>query len=207
MMATRSVAALRPHHMRAMMANRAATPAAANDLLKKVSQLMRFAVERRWRPDDPTRNIAPYARSSPRRAWTAAELSTFAARWPASTTAGTALVLLLATRLRPKDIVRLKGADLIRVENAFGSVVAHGIQPDVFIVTTKRGAPFSAHGFVNFFSAAVKAANLPSDCVAGGLRKSRLTPGSVNLAMRTPARRQAAAIALPNTELLTHEPT
>jgi hypothetical protein len=45
--------------IRRMLAKRRHTPAAANDMLKKLRILMRFAVELKWRPDDPTRAIKP----------------------------------------------------------------------------------------------------------------------------------------------------
>jgi hypothetical protein len=40
-----------------ILAKRRHTPAAANDMLKKLRILMRFAIDLKWRPDDPTRTI------------------------------------------------------------------------------------------------------------------------------------------------------
>ncbi len=110
-LATRQVAGLGPKAIRAMMARRASTPAAANDLLWKVSGLMQFAVERRWRKTDPTRSIAPFPRGVGRRGWTRAEPTAFRARWPISTTAGKAFVLLVMTGKKPKDTVALTAGD------------------------------------------------------------------------------------------------
>jgi hypothetical protein len=52
---TMRVADLTPTNVRRLVSNQH-TPAAANDLLKKLRILMRFAVELKWRPDDPTSN-------------------------------------------------------------------------------------------------------------------------------------------------------
>ena len=169
------VADLSPQHMRSVMKRRTTMPAAANDLLRKISQLMQFAVDHRWRADDPTQQVPLFARGAGRRAWTPSECRAFQARWPVSTTAGMAFVLLVKTGKRAKDVVRLTETDLdsesyrIDREQCTGLVLSQ----TALVLTTARGKPFTAHGFVNFFAAAIRAAKLPPNCVAGGLRKSR----------------------------------
>jgi hypothetical protein len=202
---TRQVAALGPKAIRAMMARRAATPAAANDLLRKVSGLMQFAVERRWRKTDPMRSVAPFPRGEGRRAWTTAELAAFEARWPIATTAGKALVLLVMTRKGPQNIVALTTSELddalrgaLRIELA--------APPDAFVLTTARGKPFTAHGFVNFFAAAVRAAGLPPDCVAGGLRKSREPFVPIAQASRAASGQPAVGTSTQNKRSQAHVP-
>jgi hypothetical protein len=54
---TMAVARLTPAKIRHILAKRHATPAAANDMLKKLRILLRLAIDLRWRPDDPTRSI------------------------------------------------------------------------------------------------------------------------------------------------------
>ena len=44
-----------------MVGKRAATPGAANDVLKKIKILMHFAVDNGWRRDDPTVRIKSFA--------------------------------------------------------------------------------------------------------------------------------------------------
>jgi hypothetical protein len=54
---TMAVARLTPAKIRHILAKRHATPAAANDMLKKLRILLRLAIDLNWRPDDPTRSI------------------------------------------------------------------------------------------------------------------------------------------------------
>jgi hypothetical protein len=58
-LSARRVVDLSPTTLRRILAMRRHTPAAANDMLKKLRILMRFAIELKWRPDDPTRPIKP----------------------------------------------------------------------------------------------------------------------------------------------------
>ena len=133
---------------------------------------MQFAVERRWRKTDPTRSVTPFPRGIGQRGWTRAELTAFKARWPISTTAGRAFVLLVMTGKRPKDTVGLTAGELDDAVRCTLSI-DQAAPPDAFVLTTARGKPSTAHGAVNFFAAAVRAAELTPDCVSGGLRKSR----------------------------------
>jgi site-specific recombinase XerD len=47
-------AQLERRHVRDMVAKKAETPVAANNLLRMIRILMRFAIEEEWRRDDPT---------------------------------------------------------------------------------------------------------------------------------------------------------
>ena len=80
-------------------------------------------------------------------------------------------MLLVMTGKRPKDVVRLTAGEL---DDALRGALSIGpaAPPDAFVLMIARGKPFTAHGFVNFFAAAVRGADLPPDYVAGGLRKS-----------------------------------
>ncbi len=204
-LAMRQVAVLGPKAMQQMITWRAATPAAANDLLRKVSMLMQFAIQRGWRKTDPTRSIARFPSGRRRRIWTKAELAAFEARWPIATTAGKAFLLLVVTGKRPKAIVRWTTAELTD-ELTRTLAIVHVPPSGRFILTTTKGQPFTAHGFVNFFAAAVRAATLPLDCVAGGLRNSRpnfqLAEGVPQVIARLPE----CTTALHNKRSLTHAP-
>jgi|GEM_PF-1066363 len=57
----RLVREMRREHVSRMVTNRAKTPGAANDLLKKLRILVRFAIDNGWRPDDPTLRIKSFA--------------------------------------------------------------------------------------------------------------------------------------------------
>jgi hypothetical protein len=45
------------HNVRDLMARKANTPAAANNLARMIRILMRFAIDEGWRKDDPTLGI------------------------------------------------------------------------------------------------------------------------------------------------------
>lgn len=194
--------------MRALMKRRMTTPAAANDLLRKISQLMQFAVDHRWRVDDPTQQVALFARGAGRRAWTPSERCVFQARWPVPTTAGMAFILLVKTGKRPKDIVKLTEADLDSESYRIGRDQCSGLvrSPAAFVLTTARGKPFTAHGFVNFFAAAIRAAKLPPDCVTGGLRKSWPNSGATAAAVPIKSGKHATQNVLHNTRSQAHVP-
>jgi Phage integrase, N-terminal SAM-like domain len=51
------VAQLERRHVRDMVAKKAETPAAANNMLRMTRLLMRFAIEEEWRRDDPTLGV------------------------------------------------------------------------------------------------------------------------------------------------------
>ena len=51
-------------HVRKMLAEKAATPAAANNMLRLLRVLMRFAVDEGWMRDDPTQGVKPFPRRS-----------------------------------------------------------------------------------------------------------------------------------------------
>ena len=53
----RRVADLAREHVRAILAKKSATPQAANNLRKIIRLLMRFAIEKGWRRDDPTLEV------------------------------------------------------------------------------------------------------------------------------------------------------
>ena len=50
------------------------------------------------------------------------------------------------------------------------------------LLVTARGQPFTPAGFGNWFAQEVKAAGLPRECVAHGLRKARRPPARARVA-------------------------
>jgi hypothetical protein len=51
------IALLQPEHVKIMLAAKAGTPQAANNLLKTVRALMQYCIEQRLRDDDPTQGV------------------------------------------------------------------------------------------------------------------------------------------------------
>ena len=56
----RRVAEMRRDDVKKIMALKAATPGSANDLLKKIRTLIKFAIDTGWRTDDPTLRIKTF---------------------------------------------------------------------------------------------------------------------------------------------------
>jgi integrase len=169
----------------AMMTRRSS--GAANDLLKKLRILTRFAIERGARRDDPTLAIHRYPAGNGHHCWTEGEIAAFERRWPVGTRERLAFSLLLCTAQRRSDVVRMgwdqladgrltvrqrkTGAELlIPVHPELKAALTAAGEP-TFLVTS-FGKPFTAAGFGNWMSARIAEAGLPDRCVTHGLRKA-----------------------------------
>lgn len=184
------VLTLQAEHISRMMQAKAATPAAANNLLRMLRLLMKFSVVHGWRRQDPTTGLkALRTRAGGFHAWTEDEIAAFEARHAVGTRARLALALLLYTAQRRSDIV-LMGRQHIRNEvltirqKKTGALVEIPVLPDLraildaspnnhltFLVAA-GGKPFTAAGFGNWFREVCAQAGLPVACAAHGLRKA-----------------------------------
>ena len=184
----RLVREMKREHVKTMIAKRAATPGAANDLLKKIRILVHFAIDSGWRGDDPTLRLKKFS-SSEFHTWTNEEIAQFEAYWPIGGCERTAFALLLFTGQRRSDVVRMAWDDVeddaIRVTQLkTGTKLAVPIYPALaealtawsnfhhVILTTTFGKPFTANGFGNFMADKIALAGLPERCVTHGLRKA-----------------------------------
>lgn len=186
----RSAAALSRRDVAALVAKKAKTPAAAGNRLRMIRLLMRFGIEQGWREDDPTIGVrAPKTRASGFHTWTEAEIAKFEAKHPVGTRARLALALLLWTAQRRGDVVRmgrqhLKDGWITLRQQKTGAVVQVPVSQELraaidalpsehltFLVAS-NGRPFTAAGFGNAFRDYCRAAGLPSECAAHGLRKA-----------------------------------
>ncbi|WP_244500326.1 tyrosine-type recombinase/integrase [Methyloceanibacter methanicus] len=184
------VARLERRHVRDIVAKKAKTPAAANNMLRMIRVLMRFAIEEEWRRDDPTLGIKSIrTRSGGFHTWTEDEIARFEKRWPVGTRERLAFSLLLHTAQRRGDVIHM-GRQHVRdgkirvVQHKTGATLSIPIHPDLKAVldahksdhmtflTTAKGEPFTAAGFGNWFREACDAAGLPKGCAAHGLRKA-----------------------------------
>ncbi|WBX84685.1 tyrosine-type recombinase/integrase [Sphingosinicella microcystinivorans] len=186
----RNVAALEPHHIRAMLDAKADTPAAANNLLRMLRMLMRFAVERNIRRDDPTLHVRKIRSASTGfHSWTEEEIAKFEACHKLGSRARLAMALLLYTAQRRSDVVSM-GRQHVR--DGTISVCQHKtkarlqipIHPELrrvldatesgnmtFIVSA-HGKPFTPESFTNWFRDCVQDAGLPLGRSPHGLRKA-----------------------------------
>lgn len=164
-------------------------PEAANQLRKVLKILCRFAVEEKWRSDDPSIGIRKYkSKGEGFTPWTEADIKKFLERWGAGTRERLALCLLLYLGQRRGDTVRMgrqhRTGDTIRVtQSKTGTQLTIALHPELGSVldalpndnltylTTMWGKPFTAAGFGNWFRDTCDAAGLAGRS-AHGLRKS-----------------------------------
>src|SRR5262245_50165512 len=106
----RRVDQLRREHVSRMLAKRSASPGAANDTLKKMRILVRFAMDNGMRRDDPTLRLKPFAEGQIH-TWTDEEIAMYEAYWAAGTRERTAFALLLYTGQRLADVGRMSWRD------------------------------------------------------------------------------------------------
>ena len=184
------VAMLERSHVRRLVAEKAKTPAAANNLLRMVRTLMRFAIEEGWRKDDPTNGVKKIKiRSSGFHTWSETEIAQFEERWSVGTKQRLAFALLLYTAQRRSDVVgmgrqHVRDGRIAVVQQKTGARLSIPLHPNLAriieavqstnltFVVTAFGEPFSPAGFGNWFRDACNAARLPKGCSAHGLRKA-----------------------------------
>lgn len=184
------IALLKREHVLKFMDAKADTPAAANALLKMLRILMRFALDRGMRGDDPTAGVRRVRYTSEGfRQWSEDDIATFTAHWPTGSRERLALALLLYTGQRPGDVSRMgrqhvQDGALSVVQQKTGTRLAiplhAALQAELATVpagrlaflVTKAGEPFTPAGFGNWFGACARAAEVSDGRTAHGLRKA-----------------------------------
>lgn len=187
---------LESRHVRALRDERAATPSAANNMLKFLRGLFNWAVEAKHLDRNPARDVGklmPPNRDG-HHTWTPREIRQFEQRHPIGTKARLALAMLLYTGQRKSDIVLMgqtqirdgwlhltqqknKGRNPITLELPMLPMLDRIIDatPEVRLqptfLATEAGRPFSVAGFGNKFREWCDQAGLPH-CSAHGLRKA-----------------------------------
>jgi integrase len=167
-------------------------PQAANNLLKVLRLLLRHAIDMGLILDNPSRNVRKFAvNSAGFHTWSEVEIAAYEQRHLLGSKAQLALSLLLYTRQRRSDVVRMgwqhitgdflcviqdkTGAHLkIPFHPKFASAILTLPRNNLTFLLTEAGAPFSAAGFGNWFRNRCNEAGLPQ-CSAHGLRKACAT--------------------------------
>jgi integrase len=184
----RLVRQMRRQHVSVIVAKRRDRPGAANDALKKLRILLRFAIANDWRKDDPTFGVKGFDEIE-HHTWTEDEIGAFEAHWPIGTKQRTAFALLLHTGQRLGDVRRMSWRDLdgpgiqvvqgktktrlwIPLHADLAAVLDAWPREHVAILVTHLGEPYSAKGAVNWMAVAIDTAGLPARCVTHGLRKA-----------------------------------
>ncbi len=164
-----------------------ATPAKANTLVKVISRLYSFAVERGMVTQNPLMKIHQF-KNGERRPWKPEEIKKFQKK--SSPTMCLALSLGLYTGQRLGDVIRMRwnqisdgGIEVTqqktgekvwiplheKLKASLGKIKAKSA---VTILTSASGVPYKADYFKHQFKAATRKADLPDDLVFHGLRKT-----------------------------------
>ena len=186
----REVKDLRREHVKRIMAKRVDRPSAANDALKKLRILIKFALDLGWRRDDPTLHIKKL-KEGEYHTWTDEQVDAFEAHWPIGTQQRVGFALLLYTGQRVSDVARMSWGDVsldghrisvtqdktgaklsLRLHDDLLTVLARWPRDAKAILPTAHGRPFTTKGLGNKMADAIGAAGLPDECVTHGLRKA-----------------------------------
>jgi integrase len=187
------VGMLEHRHIDKIIAAKADTPSAANNLLKMLHALMQHAITQGLRRDDPTLGIKPIKnRSDGFHGWTQEEIAAFETRHPIGTRPRLAMALLLYTAQRRGDVIRMgrlhirDGVLTIR-QHKTDTIVEIPVHPElqaiidampsdnITFLVTSFGKPFAPAGFGNLFRKWCREAGLPEACASHGLRKAAAT--------------------------------
>ncbi len=187
---SRPVPPIRYKHVSAIIGKMHETPAAANNLLKRLRQLFAMAKRLEWIEADPSEGVKPY-RIGEIHTWTADEHRAFMKRWEPGTMPRLAYMAHLHTGQRKSDIVGLPmpktredGFRLTQVKTGvrldlpcpqvlWEEIARH--ERRVMLLETSFGKPFTANGYGNWFRARCEDAGLPERCSSHGLRKAAAT--------------------------------
>lgn len=179
-------------HVAAILAKKAETPTAANNLRKRLIQILDHAVVLDWRPDNPARATKPYrVESEGFHSWDEGEIARFFDVHKPGTMAHRAVTLMLYTGAARVDAVKLgpwsvKGDRIeyrrqktARSGGVLISIPMHEDLLDVLaslpddrpFLATGNGKPRSPEGLGNAMRKWCDKAGLPN-CTAHGLRKA-----------------------------------
>lgn len=186
----RMVAQMKVKHVFKIMAEMADTPAAANNLLKKLRAVIRFGFLAWDLKYDPTTGLERYDEGT-HHTWTEAELAAYEARWPLGTRQRTAYALAIYTGQRRADLVAMSWADydakagtIAVVQEKTGTKLTIPVHRDLLpalkaaprhhvrVLGLANGQGTSVAAFGNFMADAIGEAGLPDRCVLHGLRKA-----------------------------------
>ncbi|MBN9035503.1 MAG: tyrosine-type recombinase/integrase [Rhizobiales bacterium] len=195
------VADVKRRHIKKILADRAATPHAAKNLLTLIRKLILAALDEEWIEADPTYRVKWRPAYVGFRAWTADEMAAFEARWAVGSTPRLVYALALWLGNRRSDLVRLRWDQLVErkllidgkietlrgfqiVQKKTGKVLfvpetpmlaealAATVRRGETVVVTAYGEPFTAKSITGRMADWTHSAGLPKGCTLHGLRKT-----------------------------------
>jgi len=186
------VSGLQHHHIASIIAAKARTPDAANNLRKVLRHLLDHAVDIRMIAANPAIRVKRLKTSGEGiRPWTEEDVAQFTARHPLGSRAYLAMALALYTGQRLSDVVpmgwqHVRGnkiavrqektgtALLIPIVPALAQALAAVPRTNLTFLMTERGAAFTKAGFGNWFRDRCREAGLHQRSIHG-LRKLAAT--------------------------------
>lgn len=168
--------------------DRKGTPAQANNFVKLMRGLCKWAADAELIPTDVAKDVGMMkVKTTGFPAWTEADIERFEARWPIGTRERVAFDVLLYTGLRRGDVVKLgrqhvrDGVFRIKTEKTGAEIIAPILPPlaaslaagptgDLHFIVGGSGRPMSKEGFGNWFGEVCRAAGVRKS--AHGLRKA-----------------------------------
>lgn len=181
--------------MQKAMDDRAKTPALANNFLKAMRGLFRWAITMEYIETNPTEGIEGFTyKTDGFKVWTEEDVKAFCERWPVGSKPRLAFALYLVSGLRRGDVHRLgpqhlkSGVLSIRAAKPPHHVITATLPQfvlniieqteigDMAFITKNDGMPFaSKESFGNWFGARCREAGLEAGKAAHGLRKLSAT--------------------------------
>ena len=185
-------AKLQPRHLREIRDRMMDTPDAANNTMKALRQVFKYAVAYDHVTINPLIGVERLKSKNPDgiHAWTLAEVERFEATHEVGTRARLALALLLYTAQRRGDVIRLGRQHINRqgkldfrqektnkqmklpILDVLQQIIDASPTGDLTYLVSPHGKAYSAGGFSNWFRRRCIEAGLPH-CSAHGLRKAR----------------------------------
>ena len=188
----KSITGMQTRHVLAYLDEFADKPGTAGNLRRVLRILMRFAVERGMRTDNPMLGLRkPKSKSEGFRTWSEEDIATYERKWPEGTRERLALDLLLYNAQRRSDVVvmgrqHVRGAKIhvaqqkgggqtklwIPLHPRLAASIAATPMNDMTFLVTKYGKPFTPESFTSWFVDSAKEAGLPPKSTPHGLRKA-----------------------------------
>jgi integrase len=181
--------------MQKAMDSRASTPNAANNFLKAMRGLFKWAVKMEYMPSDPSADIESYkVKTEGFKVWSEDDARQFCETWPVGTKARLAFELCLVSGLRRGDLHRIGPQHLrsgqisiratkppyhlitVAVPAFLLATIAQTKTGDMAFMTKDNGQPFkSKESFGGWFGARCRESGLEKGKAAHGIRKFAAT--------------------------------
>lgn len=180
-------AQITPRTVRNSRKKRAATPAAANELVKILSAMYNWAMDEELVVSNPAAGIKRLPEGDGHRPWTKDEIQKYRDRWPLGTRERLGLELLYQTAQRVSDVARMGPQHVaggnIRIrqkKTGIKLVIPITIElAEAMRLYPPKGLKFLGYSggpsLGNAFLRWKRAAGVPEDCKAHGLRATRAT--------------------------------